>query len=262
MLTLSNPAQTDPSLSMSAGGQALRWTSASYAAVSDEDASYEEAPASELSAGDDEAPPESTRRRTAASPVGYDTSAGLAPELIAGVARSVPEAQQALAQLVYGRVRRLARSLCKSQADADDVTQQVLLEILRDASSFRFEGSFERWVDRITHRRALRTAKLDRHRRNMLSEWLVPGTLPWGAHGQVPPTGTSNLQAALNLLRPHHREVLVLHHGYGYSVREITKLLNAPPGTVKDRLVAGKKQLRRVLQDELRYRGWLKKRSA
>jgi hypothetical protein len=48
---------------------------------------------------------------------------------------------------------------------------------------------------------------------------------------------------------------MLLRHGLGYGVDEIAELTNTPRGTVKDRLVAGKKQLRKWLREELTTRG-------
>ncbi len=161
---------------------------------------------------------------------------------------------------MYGRVKRLARSLCGADADAEDVTQQVLLEVLRDAPGFRFEGSFERWVDRITIRRALRTAKLERHRRGTLARWLLPGALPWGVDSKVPFEEPPSIDGILGSLSPERRQAVILHHGLGYSVNEVADLLDAPQGTVKDRLVASKKVLRKILRSELEDRGWISRR--
>ncbi len=185
---------------------------------------------------------------------------GSTSELISDLAEQRPAARDAVARLMYGRVKRLARSLCGADADAEDVTQQVLLEVLRDAPGFRFEGSFERWVDRITIRRALRTARLERHRRGTLARWLLPDALPWGSDAKVSFEEPTSIDALLLRLSPERREAVILHHGLGYSVNEVAEMLDTPRGTVKDRLVASKRQLSKLLRGELEDRGWMSKR--
>jgi RNA polymerase sigma factor (sigma-70 family) len=53
-------------------------------------------------------------------------------------------------------------------------------------------------------------------------------------------------------LPAQRREVLVLKHALGYSTEEIAELIDKPVGTIKDRLVAARKQLRRTILRELR----------
>ena len=48
------------------------------------------------------------------------------------------------------------------------------------------------------------------------------------------------------------REVLVLKHALGYTTDEIAELIDKPIGTIKDRLVAARKQIRRSIMRELR----------
>jgi DNA-directed RNA polymerase specialized sigma24 family protein len=46
--------------------------------------------------------------------------------------------------------------------------------------------------------------------------------------------------------------VLVLKHALGYTTDEIAELVDKPVGTIKDRLVAARKQIRRSILRELR----------
>lgn len=174
---------------------------------------------------------------------------------MAAVAAKQPAAQEILLRRVHGRVRRLARCLCAGDADADDVAQQSMLELLRSAGTFRFETSLERWVDRITIRCALRALRRERRRQGLLARWLSPGRLPWGSEMRVTMDDPMGLEQTIARLPYDRREVMLLRHGLGYGVDEIAELTNTPRGTVKDRLVAGKKQLRKWLREELTSRG-------
>jgi RNA polymerase sigma factor (sigma-70 family) len=49
------------------------------------------------------------------------------------------------------------------------------------------------------------------------------------------------------------REVLVMKHTLGYTTEEIAELTDNPVGTVKDRLVAARKQLRKLITRDLRF---------
>ena len=167
--------------------------------------------------------------------------------LMNAVAKGDASAQTALLERLTGRVHRLCRKLCASPNDVEDATQQVLIEILKSAQSFELDGSLERWADRITARTVLRTNKLERQRARLLARWLPPGHLPWGTSLQTPHQGSTDVRALLMRLSKRRREVFILRYAFGYRVNEIVEMTGAPHGTVKDRLVNARKQLRDTL---------------
>jgi RNA polymerase sigma-70 factor (ECF subfamily) len=164
------------------------------------------------------------------------------------VAARDARAQRILVERLCQRVLRVARLLCGSHADGEDAAQLSLLEILNSAQSYQVDSSLERWAERITVRTALRQLRREHQRRGLLARWLVPGTLPWGSRCEEPePNAKLGLDPLLARLSPPRREALLLHHSLDYSVEEIAELTGTPPGTVKDRLVAGRRQLRKLL---------------
>src|SRR5215831_20749670 len=57
---------------------------------------------------------------------------------------------------LYGsRVYSLARRMLGSDADAEDVTQDVLLQVIRKLPTFRGEAAFPTWLHRVTVNAAL-----------------------------------------------------------------------------------------------------------
>jgi RNA polymerase sigma-70 factor (ECF subfamily) len=172
--------------------------------------------------------------------------------LMGAVAANDGLAQRQLVERLGGRVRRLCRLLCRSQADAEDAAQQALIEILKSASRFRVEASLERWTDRITARTALRLNRRERSRAQILERWLSPGTLPWGTPLQSDLGISAGLDAFLTRLSAPRREAFVLRHALEYSVDEIAELTDTPRGTVKDRLVNARKQLKKLVDRDAR----------
>jgi RNA polymerase sigma-70 factor (ECF subfamily) len=169
------------------------------------------------------------------------------------VAEGDPHAQRVLAHRLAPRVERIARRLVASRADAEDASQVALMEILRSAGGFREEASIERWADRITVRTTLRHAREQRKRFWGLGSRVDPDEVRVSrdddaAGGQTP----RSLQDYLRELPEARREALVLKHGLGYTTDEIAELTGRPVGTVKDRLVAARRQLRKLIQRELR----------
>lgn len=170
------------------------------------------------------------------------------------VAGGDAHAQRVLAHRLAPRVQRVARRLLANRADADDAAQVALMEILRSAQSYREEASIERWADRIAVRTSLRQVREQRRRGWLLgssnndAEDLRPTEPTEPTHEETP----RPLEEYLNELPKARREVLVLKHALGYSTDEIAELVDKPVGTIKDRLVAARKQIRRSIMRELR----------
>jgi RNA polymerase sigma-70 factor (ECF subfamily) len=176
-------------------------------------------------------------------------------ELMAAVAANDRTAQRVVVERLARRVRKVTGLLCRTAADADDAAQLALIEILKSADTFRVATSLERWAERITIRTTLRAARRERSRKGLLERWLPAGVLPWGG----PPTQSSveqiSLDALLQRLSRERFQAFALHHALDYTVEEIAELTSSPVGTVKDRLVSARKQLRKMLRSELRATG-------
>ena len=176
-------------------------------------------------------------------------------QLMAAVAASDPAAQRAVAQRLAPRVRKVTGILCRNRADADDAAQAALMEILRSAGSFRIATSLERWAERITIRTTLRAARRERSRRGLLERWVPADLLPWGAPAVQSSSAPVSLDGLLSRLSHERHLAFVLHHALDDTVDEIAELTETPPGTVKDRLVSARKQLRKLLLAEGRTSG-------
>jgi RNA polymerase sigma-70 factor (ECF subfamily) len=176
--------------------------------------------------------------------------------LMRRVAAADRHAQRVLAHRLAARVQRISQRLIRNRADADDASQLALIEILRSAGTYQDISSIERWADRITVRTVLRHARNQRR-------------LPWQLSGLVdaesvsapvpeePPSDTATprpVDEYLAELPAARREVLVMKHSLGYTTQEIAELTQSPVGTIKDRLVAARKQLRKLIGRDLRLR--------
>ncbi|MFH2005082.1 MAG: sigma-70 family RNA polymerase sigma factor [bacterium] len=181
-------------------------------------------------------------------------------ELASAAAAGSDDARRELAERVLDRIRTTVRYLCGDHADASDITQQCLVEVLRSAGSFQGLSRLETWADRITVRTAMR---LLRRRRQQEARFRTT-ELPEAATTDTPEAALdrTRVQASMaNLLQkltPERRTVLTLQIVYGYSIREIVELTEAPPETVRDRLKVGKKQLRRLILTDDALREWAK----
>ena len=145
-----------------------------------------------------------------------------------------------------------ALRLLSSRSDAEDLLQEVFLQVWRQAQSYSPErGSPEAWLITMTRSRAI--DKLRAQRRRILSP-LAPDE-PSRVEGGQPmesPTQASEaklmVQGVLVKLPEMQRIVLELAYFDGLTQSEIAARLGEPLGTVKTRMRAGLERLRGFLE--------------
>jgi RNA polymerase sigma-70 factor (ECF subfamily) len=190
-----------------------------------------------------------------ASPFKRDGVVAADLSLMKRVAAADRHAQRVLAHRLAVRVQRISQRLIRNRADADDASQLALIEILRSAGTYKDISSIERWADRITVRTVLRHARDQRRRPWQIGHFIDAETISAPVEetpaGPSAPRPVDEYLAALSATR---REVLVMKHSLGYTTEEIAELTNNPIGTIKDRLVAARKQLRKLIGRDIRSR--------
>jgi RNA polymerase sigma-70 factor, ECF subfamily len=183
-----------------------------------------------------------------ANPVASNSSeAALQKQLLEATAGGDRRAAEALLRAMLPRVRNLVRYFVRGDAEVDDIAQESLLTILRGAGTYRGEGSVSSWADRIVVRTVfahLRRARLSQARHVEYSPDLLP--VSDGDTGQSFLARRKAVRA-LDLLPDEQREVLVMHHVLGLSVREIAEEIATPFETVRSRLRLGMARLRNEL---------------
>ncbi len=143
---------------------------------------------------------------------------------------------------------RLAKSIVRDNALAEDVVQESVLKAWQAASSFRGDSSLRSWALRITHNTAisvLRKRREDYREPDLVPE--VPDTLGQTdrqVHGRLM---VNDLWTAIGTLDPISRSITVLREVEGLSYEEISELLDLPLPTVKTRLFRARKTLSTVL---------------
>lgn len=173
-------------------------------------------------------------------------------ELMRRVAAGDPFAQRELVVRLLPRVRATARYLGRDDAEADDMAQLALIEILRSAGSFRGESRLERWADRIAARTAMHRVRR-RHRREDVEAPTEDetGVAPEGPHHEaVRRVLQRRLAHHLARLGEDRRTAVVLKLVHGFSVEEIAETVGASVNTVKDRLRVGRGKLRDMVRKD------------
>lgn len=162
----------------------------------------------------------------------------------------------ALALLVerYQRyVYRLAYSLAGNAADADDLAQDSMINILKGIGNFKGRSSLTSWIY-VVVLNTFRDAKRRASRRPATSLDSQPG----GAEQQPMPLWNEGdtllrkelaevLQKVLAQVPEDFRTVVTLYDILGFSYEEIANMLGLPMGTVKSRLHRGRAFMRERL---------------
>ena len=158
------------------------------------------------------------------------------------------------------RVYNLARRMLGNDADAEDVTQDVLLQVVRKLDTFRGEAAFPTWLHRLTVNAALahrrKRAVHDRHEvSNPLDNFLENGyhrgpVRPWSVEPvqQALDRETQQLiERAIAGLPEIYRDVYVLADVEGLPNAEIAEMLGLSVAAVKSRLHRGRLLMREAL---------------
>lgn len=144
-------------------------------------------------------------------------------------------------------LRRYARALTGSAADADDLFQDCLERALVHEKSWRGEN-LKAWLFTLMtnqHRNMVRAQKSRPRTAPLADADLIAETRP-----QTDPHERDRLVKALNLISADGRAVLLLVVLEGYTYAEVAEILEVPVGTVMSRLSRARHNLSEILRGD------------
>lgn len=140
--------------------------------------------------------------------------------------------------------------LLHDEEAARDAVQDAWTEIARGLSRLRDEEAFAPWAYRIVTRRCAHAIRSRQAERRL--EAAVAADQP-GA-GAPPAPGEAldheRVRAALRALPPEQQAAVALYYLEELGVAEVAVALDVPAGTVKTRLMHGRRKLRAALQGD------------
>lgn len=147
------------------------------------------------------------------------------------------------------RLRYFLRKLVGRTDRADDLAQEVWLDILRQLPRLKDAGAFTTWMYRIAHGKAM----LDGRRNGQVPATIADvESIAEKEIDTFSAEDAARIHAALDRLEPLHREVLVLRFLEQLSYEEIGKIVDCPLGTVRSRIHYAKAALQQLLKDGTR----------
>jgi RNA polymerase sigma-70 factor (ECF subfamily) len=168
-------------------------------------------------------------------------------------AEAIGELYDRYARLVYS----LARSIVIDEMIAEEITQDVFLQIWNKAGFFRSEnGRVITWLSSITRYRAFdilrrQKARPEGHNVELHDDFFLEEHEDFGIELSVDTLlERQQVRRALQELPEEQRKALSLAYFQGMTQEEIAAALNEPLGTIKTRIRLGMQKLRHALADK------------
>jgi len=157
-------------------------------------------------------------------------------------------------EIIYQRYHRRTFSLTlrmtSSQTEAEDLTQEVFIQLFRKIGSFRGDSAFSTWLHRLTVNQVLMHFRRRSYKNEKTSE---DGEMPeQTVHGtsnpnKMPVVDRIALKKAIAELPNGYRNVFLLHDVEGFEHEEVARHLGISVGTSKSQLHKARLKLRTLL---------------
>ena len=171
-------------------------------------------------------------------------------ELVRQLQEGSKEAFDQLYFLYCQQAYRTAFFLTGSRADAEDVVQETFIRVWLSARQLKDCTGFRSWFYRILTRMAFRKGSVGKREIPDADISLLAdrGSEGDSLSGLLLKEEREQIRRAVDSLEEKHRTVIVLYYFNGFSTKEIAAITGCLEGTVKSRLFAARRKLRKSLQ--------------
>ncbi len=168
--------------------------------------------------------------------------------LIREIARGDKESFKKLYTIYQRRLFAYLIRMLSEKQTAEEILNDVMFEVWRQAGSFKGKSRPSTWVFGIARNKALNALRT-RSRKNVGLEAIeMLADSKAGPHELAESKDVQeNIRLALGCLSPEQREVVELTFYHNFSYREIAEIMRCPVNTVKTRMFYAKQQLREIL---------------
>jgi RNA polymerase sigma-70 factor (ECF subfamily) len=186
-----------------------------------------------------------------------DTETDSAPNSDFALAQRAAAGDMSAFEELYQRHNRRVYSLClrmtQNPPEAEDLAQEVFIQLFRKIGSFRGDSAFTTWLHRMTVNQVLmhfrkRSVKLEQTTEE--GDTPVQVVVGTGNPMTMPVVDRIALDKAISQLPPGYRTVFLLHDVEGYEHEEIARQLGCSVGTSKSQLHKARMKLRVLLRQQ------------
>ena len=178
----------------------------------------------------------------------HELAGRLAGIVVGGVDRELEQEFEARLLESSTLAFRVAYSVVRNRADAEDVAQEAFAKAFRSFQQLRDRERFRAWLVRMVWRLAIDRLRADRRReaRELAHLDTTPGA---SAEETVEARRrAADLWRAIDALPEKLRIAVILANIEGHDLGEVASLLRVPVGTVKSRLFLARQRLKEQLQ--------------
>lgn len=177
--------------------------------------------------------------------------------LIGRIAARDMTALRALLACHQVRVFRYILRLVRNAAVAEELTNEVFLEVWRNAGNFEETGSAASWILSIARHRAVSSL-----RKRCEEGWDQDAADALHDTADNPEVAAQKadkgaiMRRCLDALSPEHKSIIDLVYYHDMSISEAREVLQIPENTVKTRMFHARKRLSELLKEAGIDRGW------
>lgn len=171
------------------------------------------------------------------------------------LAQKAANGDMAAFEELYQKHHRRVYSLClrmlSNPTEAEDLTQEVFIQLYRKIGSFRGDSAFTTWLHRLTVNQVLmhfrkRNVKFEKTtEEGEMPQQIVNGT---DNPRTMPVVDKIALEHAIAQLPAGYKKVFVLHDVEGFEHEEVARILGCSVGTSKSQLHKARLKMRKLLQ--------------
>lgn len=185
------------------------------------------------------------------------------PELIAGLQQGNPEAFRQLVTTYQNRVYNTVLAIVRQPEEAEDVAQEVFVQVFESIHSFGGDGKLTAWIYRIATTKALEAYRKRHARKRFAFFTSLFGSdgVEAGLEDRLHPVEFAHpgvkleeqerakvLFAAMARLTDQQKIAFTLHHVEGLSYQEITDVMQVSLSSVESLIHRAKLNLRKWLR--------------
>lgn len=155
------------------------------------------------------------------------------------------EALEELINKYYNDIFSYSYRILGSYHEAEDVTHEVFMSMMKAITSYKEESKFKAWIFTIAHNKCMNIIAMRKKYSDISDIMEVADNEDF----TVRESEREYVKAILNTLPENQRYTLILKYYYNLTAKEIGKITNSKISTVKSRLFQGIQKLKNLLRE-------------